>query len=64
MNHGANVMKMEALALMDQLSAAFGVYEQRIDDEMAAVVEEARARAKARASSSEPANALSTKTVL
>ena len=51
----------EALALMDQLSAAFGVYEQRIDDEMAAVVEEARARAKARASSSESANALSTR---
>ena len=51
----------EALALMDQLSAAFGVYEQRIDDEMTAVVEEARARAKARASSGEPANALSTR---
>ena len=51
----------EALALMDQLSAAFGVYEQRIDDEMTAVVEEARARAKARALSSEPANALSTR---
>ena len=44
----------EALALMDKLSTAFGVYEQRIDDEMTAVVEQARARAKARASSIEP----------